>query len=83
MNPGAEWGWVGKAAPLQLYLRERQQVSILNEVSWVPEQVLRVEENLAPKEIRYRDHSGRSGRCTYYAVIDKISDTTDSFGLKG
>jgi len=74
---------MGKAAPLQLYLREGQQVSSLDEVKWVPGQVLTVEENLAPKEIRSPDRSGRSGRCTDYAVIDKISDTTDSFSPNG
>jgi hypothetical protein len=82
MNLGAGWGWLGKAASLQLYLR-KEPVPILDEVRWVPGQVLTVEQNLAPTEIQSPDRSGRSGRCTDYAVIDRISDTTDSFSLEG
>jgi len=42
---------VGTAAALQLYLREREPVPILDDVRWVPRKVLTVEENLAPNEI--------------------------------
>jgi len=74
---------VDKAAPLHLYLWEREPVPILDEVRWAPRKVLTVEENLASNEIRSPDRSGRSGRCTDYAVIGRISDTSDSFSLKG
>ena len=62
---------------------ERGPVPILYEVRWVSRKVLMVEENLAPNEIRSPERSVRNGRCTDYAVIDRISETTDSISLKG
>ena len=59
-NLGARWGWVVDATSRQLYPRERDPVSFIQEAGWTPGQVWTGGENVATNGTRSSDRTVRS-----------------------